>query len=70
MSARLDLDVIVFDILGTLVDEPSGIRRGLRTLLPNLDEGRTSELLDAWYTYVDEQQHEVLQVIALTQPAR
>lgn len=60
MSSRLDVDVIVFDILGTMVDEPSGIRRGLRTLLTTLDEARTSELLDVWQGHVEEQQHEVL----------
>jgi 2-haloacid dehalogenase len=55
-----DIDVIVFDILGTMVDEPSGIRRGLRALLPDADEARTSELLDAWYGHIDEQQREML----------
>jgi 2-haloacid dehalogenase len=60
VSSRLDVDVIVFDILGTMVDEPSGIRRGLRTLLTTLDEARTSELLDVWQGHVEEQQHEVL----------
>jgi 2-haloacid dehalogenase len=56
----LDIDVIVFDILGTMVDEPSGIRRGLRTLLPDVDDARTSELLEVWQRHVDEQQQEVL----------
>jgi 2-haloacid dehalogenase len=55
-----DIDVIVFDILGTMVDEPSGIRRGIRALLPDADEARTSELVDAWYRHVDEQQQEML----------
>jgi 2-haloacid dehalogenase len=56
----LDVDVIVFDILGTMVDEPSGIRRGLRTLLPSLDEAGTNELLAVWHGHVEEQQREVL----------
>lgn len=56
----LDIDVVVFDILGTMVDEPSGIRRGLRTLLPDVDDARTSELLELWQRHVDEQQQEVL----------
>jgi 2-haloacid dehalogenase len=55
-----DIDVIVVDILGTMVGEPSGIRRGLRTLLPDVDDARTSELLEVWYRHVDEQQQEVL----------
>jgi len=55
-----ELDVIVFDILGTMVDEPGGIRRGLRSLLPDVDEPATSELLAVWSRYVDEQQQEVV----------
>lgn len=60
MTSRPDLEVIVFDILGTMVDEPSGIRRGLRTLLPDVDDARTSELVALWQRHVDEQQREVL----------
>jgi 2-haloacid dehalogenase len=60
VTSHRDIDVIVFDILGTMVDEPGGIRRGLRTLLPDVDDARTSELLEVWYRHVDEQQQEVL----------
>ena len=60
VTSHPDVDVIVFDILGTMVDEPSGIRRGLRTFLPDAEDGRTSELLDVWYRHVDEQQQEML----------
>jgi len=52
--------VLVFDILGTMVDEPSGISRGLRALLPDLDDARSSELLDVWQSHVDEQQQDIL----------
>ncbi|PDP89151.1 haloacid dehalogenase type II [Glycomyces fuscus] len=52
--------MVVFDVLGTMVDEPGGIGRGLRTLLPDIDEARTGELVEAWYGYIDEQQQEVL----------
>jgi 2-haloacid dehalogenase len=60
VTSRPDLEVIVFDILGTMVDEPSGIRRGLRTLLPDVDDARKSELVAVWQRHVDEQQREVL----------
>ena len=60
MTPSADLDVIVFDILGTMVDEPGGIRRGLRTLLPDIDGPRASELLELWSRHVDEQQQEIL----------
>lgn len=60
MTEYADLDGIVFDILGTMVDEPSGLRRGLRALLPDVDDPRTRELLEVWSTHVDEQQQEML----------
>ena len=60
MTSHPEIDVVVFDILGTMVDEPSGISRGLRTLLPDIDDAKTSELLEVWYAYVDEQQQEIL----------
>lgn len=60
MPAVPDVDVIVFDILGTMVNEPRGIKRGIRRLLPDVDEARVSELLAAWCRYVDGQQQEVL----------
>jgi 2-haloacid dehalogenase len=59
-TSQPGLEGIVFDILGTMVDEPSGIERGLRSMLPRVDDAGTSELLDAWGRYVDEQQQHVL----------
>jgi 2-haloacid dehalogenase len=59
VTPSADLEVVVFDILGTMVDEPSGIRRGLRTVLPDVDDARTSELTEAWSRHVDEQQQEM-----------
>jgi 2-haloacid dehalogenase len=52
--------VIVFDVLGTMVDEPDGIRRGLRAVLPDVDESRAGELLEVWSRHVAEQQEEVV----------
>ncbi|MDQ4054180.1 MAG: haloacid dehalogenase type II [Actinomycetota bacterium] len=60
MEGQADIDVIVFDILGTMVDEPGGIARGLRALLPDIDDARTNELLEVWRSHVDEQQQEML----------
>jgi 2-haloacid dehalogenase len=60
VTSHPDIDVIVFDVLGTMVDEPSGIRHGVRTLLPGIDEVTTSELVAVWHRHVDEQQREVL----------
>jgi 2-haloacid dehalogenase len=60
VNSHPDIDVIVFDILGTMVDEPNGIRRGLRTLLQDIDDARTSEFVEVWQRHVGEQQQEVV----------
>ncbi|WP_432006396.1 haloacid dehalogenase type II [Streptomyces parvus] len=33
--AELTIDAVVFDVLGTLVDEPAGLRTGIRALTPS-----------------------------------
>ncbi|MGW8531657.1 MULTISPECIES: haloacid dehalogenase type II [Nocardiopsidaceae] len=60
MTPHSDIDVVVFDILGTMVDEPAGLRRGLRALLPDTDEAGVGELAALWHGHVDEQQREIL----------
>lgn len=60
MTSQLDIDVVVFDILGTLVDEPGGIRRALRSALPDLAEEAAGELVDVWQSHVGDQQQEVV----------
>ncbi|MFE3458740.1 haloacid dehalogenase type II [Nocardiopsis aegyptia] len=60
MNPHPDIDVIVFDILGTMVDEPGGIARGVRALRPDLDDAGTDALVRTWYRHVDEQQREII----------
>ena len=60
MTSLPDLDMVVFDILGTMVDEPSGIRRGLQALLPDIDDARTRSASRCGNAHVDEQQGEIL----------
>lgn len=55
----LDFDMIFFDVLGTMVEEPGGVARGLRTLRPDLDDATTNELVQAWLGQVGEQQRAV-----------
>ena len=38
----VEFDAVVFDVLGTLVDEPAGIRAGIRALDPSLDDPGSS----------------------------
>ncbi|MYX17321.1 haloacid dehalogenase type II [Streptomyces sp. SID8374] len=58
--AELDIDVLVFDILGTLVDEPAGIRAGIRALDPSLDDAGTERLLLLWQRHIEDEQRRIL----------
>ncbi|MDI3404950.1 haloacid dehalogenase type II [Streptomyces cavernicola] len=54
--SKPEIDAVVFDVLGTLVDEPAGIRAGVRELDPALDESRVEELLALWQQHIDHEQ--------------
>ncbi|MFH8238920.1 haloacid dehalogenase type II [Streptomyces sp. NPDC018321] len=56
----LEIDALVFDVLGTLVDEPAGIRAGIRALAPSFDEAGVEELLALWQRHVEREQRRVL----------
>jgi len=55
-----DIDAIVFDILGTMVDEPAGVERAVRSHVPDLSQRAVREVADNWLAYTAEQQQEVL----------
>ncbi|MFJ9472516.1 haloacid dehalogenase type II [Streptomyces caniferus] len=55
-----EFDVVVFDVLGTLVDEPAGIRAGIRELDPTLDASRVEQLLSLWQQHIDREQRRIL----------
>ncbi|WP_017593875.1 haloacid dehalogenase type II [Nocardiopsis potens] len=57
---QLDIDALVFDVLGTLVDEPAGIRAGIRALDPPPDGPGTERLLSLWQRHVDREQRRIL----------
>lgn len=57
---ELKIDTLVFDVLGTLVDEPAGIRAGIRELDPTLDAASTERLLSLWQQHIDREQRRVL----------
>ncbi|KUN24872.1 HAD family hydrolase [Streptomyces antibioticus] len=54
------IDALVFDVLGTLVDEPAGLRAGIRALDASLDETRVEELLSLWQRHVEHEQGRVV----------
>jgi 2-haloacid dehalogenase len=56
----LEIDALVIDVLGTLVDEPAGIRAGIRALAPSADEAGVEELLTLWQRHVEREQRRVL----------
>ncbi|QVJ03251.1 haloacid dehalogenase type II [Nocardiopsis eucommiae] len=43
-----------------MVDEPGGIGRGIRALLPGADDARVTELLRTWSGHVEERQRAIL----------
>ncbi|MFJ1994416.1 haloacid dehalogenase type II [Streptomyces asiaticus] len=55
-----EIDAIVLDVLGTLVDEPTGIRAGIRQLAPALDDSGIERLLSLWQRHIDREQRRVL----------
>ncbi|HEY3502722.1 MAG TPA: haloacid dehalogenase type II [Actinocatenispora sp.] len=55
-----EIDAVVFDVLGTLVDEPAGIRAGIRELDPSLDDLRVEQLLSLWQEHVGREQRRIV----------
>ena len=56
MTEIRDIEVVVFDVLGTLVDEPDGIGAAIREALPDADQARVDELLVLWQLHVEDEQ--------------
>ncbi|MFE0100477.1 haloacid dehalogenase type II [Streptomyces sp. NPDC059009] len=72
----IEVEVVVFDILGTLVDEPGGLRAALREAMPasgdpgetgdsgesgKSDEASVERLLTVWQRHVEEEQRRIAQ---------
>ncbi|MFE2186248.1 haloacid dehalogenase type II [Streptomyces sp. NPDC059455] len=58
--SELKIDAVVLDVLGTLVDEPTGIRAGIRELAPALDDSGIERLLSLWQRHIDREQRRIL----------
>lgn len=61
MIAADKIEVIVVDVLGTLVDEPAGIRAGIREAIPDIDDVDVDGLLAVWQRYVEQEQRRIAQ---------
>ncbi len=55
-----EVEVVVFDVLGTLVDEPAGLRAGLRAALPAVSETEQDGLLERWAAHIESAQRQIL----------
>ncbi|MEU6351879.1 haloacid dehalogenase type II [Streptomyces sp. NPDC047072] len=53
------IDVIVFDVLGTLVDEPSGLRAAIGEAVPASDDQTVEGLLSLWQQHVEREQRHI-----------
>ncbi|MCX5079430.1 haloacid dehalogenase type II [Streptomyces sp. NPDC001940] len=58
--SQLEIDAVVFDVLGTLVDEPAGIRNGIRELDPSLDDLGVERLFSLWQQHIEREQRRIL----------
>ncbi|MGW5645641.1 haloacid dehalogenase type II [Saccharopolyspora sp. NPDC003752] len=61
MAEIRDVEVVVFDVLGTLVDEPSGLRAAIREAVPASDDAAVDELLASWLEHVEREQQRIAQ---------
>ncbi|SDE32766.1 haloacid dehalogenase type II [Glycomyces harbinensis] len=58
MTAHTDIDLVVFDILGTLVDEPGGVREAIGEAAP--DGSDADRLVDRWFDHVETEQQKIV----------
>lgn len=59
MAGMRDIEVVVFDVLGTLVDEPGGLRAAIRDAIPAADHASIDELLTSWRQHVEFEQQRI-----------
>lgn len=50
------IEAVVLDILGTMVDEPSGLRTAVREAAPEADDDAVDQLLAGWQGHVEQEQ--------------
>jgi phosphoglycolate phosphatase-like HAD superfamily hydrolase len=61
MPPHADIDLVVFDVLGTLVNEPGGLHRSIRELAPTSSAGQLDDLVEVWLSHVADQQRTMLE---------
>ncbi|MFJ4239494.1 haloacid dehalogenase type II [Streptomyces iakyrus] len=61
MAAIRDIEVVVFDVLGTMVDEPGGLRSAVREATGRSGPTATDELVALWRRHCEQEQERVRQ---------
>jgi 2-haloacid dehalogenase len=59
MTARIDIEAVVFDVLGTMVDEPGGLRAAIRQAVPGSEGADLDDLVNLWLEHVDREQRRI-----------
>ncbi|MGN9815305.1 haloacid dehalogenase type II [Streptomyces sp. SD11] len=60
MAETYEIEVVVFDILGTMVDEPGGLRAAIRDAVPEaVDDATADRLLVVWQEHVEQEQRRI-----------
>ncbi len=59
MLEASDIELVVFDVLGTMVDEPGGLRAAIRDAVPTADAASVEELVRVWQDHVGHEQRSI-----------
>jgi 2-haloacid dehalogenase len=59
MTEAHPVEAVVFDVLGTMVDEPGGLRAAIREAVPAADEVSVDRLLGVWQEHVEREQRRI-----------
>ncbi|MEU8566173.1 haloacid dehalogenase type II [Streptomyces cyaneofuscatus] len=59
MTPATRIEVAVFDVLGTMVDQPGGLRTAIREAFPAADEAAADRLLADWEEHVAHEQRRI-----------
>ncbi|MFF2188900.1 haloacid dehalogenase type II [Streptomyces sp. NPDC058155] len=59
MDGIRDIEVVVFDVLGTLVDEPGGLRAEIRAAVPTPGDSLVDESLSMWQRHREREQRRI-----------
>jgi 2-haloacid dehalogenase len=54
-----DIEVVVLDVLGTLVDESAGLRAEISDVVPELGDASVVELVTVWQRHVEREQQRI-----------